>query len=146
MGNRFFTVLRISALALLVVWLVACAVAWWVLGSYSACGVGARLSGFFSWGIMCGSGLLVLAAPLVTRKDHVRWASPMRLRRLFPLLGWMFTLVYLLFDLPTAGGHGDILAVGGYGMFGFLCVGLLVLALLGRCVEKTIRSLFPPKN
>lgn len=146
MGNRFFTAIRVAALTLLVVWLVACAVAWWLMGSYTVCGIGSRVAGFFSWGVLCGCGLLVLAAPLVTRKDHVRWAGPMRMRRLLPLLGWMAALIYCLFDLPGAGGDGDILATAGFMMFGCLCAGVLALALLGRFLEKMRRTIFPPKN
>lgn len=128
MGNRFYSIVRLAAMGLLIVWVLVCAVAWLRAG---------QPLGFFSWGLLCGSGLLLLGTPLVTRGNRQRWASPMSLRRLLSLLGWMSVLTFFLFDLPVGrGSDSELLAVLGFVWFGLMVLGTVVLALLGSGLQR----------
>lgn len=124
MWNLLSCGLRLMGLGLLCVWIVSCAVAWLDAG---------LLIGFFSWGVLCGSGVLLLAVPPVCGGRRLSWTFPMSLQRMFPLLGWMSVLVMLLYDLPVGkGSDGEILAVGGILWFGVMVVGAMLLAWLGK--------------
>ena len=66
---------------------------WWFCGSYAVCGVGARVVGFFAWGILFTMGLVALAAPpAVVKSEHLRWAAPMCIRCILPLFGYVIGL------------------------------------------------------
>jgi len=139
MKYRMMTLLRFFGMLVAALWFIACMVDWWFCGSYAVCGVGARVVGFFAWGILFTMGLVALAAPpAVVKSEHLRWAAPMRMRRLLPLFGWVIGLFVPAGDIPLSTPHGDMLAWLGFFWFGAFCLGVLVLALLGRVPEKLV--------
>lgn len=106
-------VLRGACLAVVLLWLVVCVWAWWCCGSYTDCGVGVRLLGFLTWGVLMCVIPVVCSLPPVDNAGKMRWAAPWRLHVCMPVLLQCAFLLYWAGDAPAACAEGDILAAAG---------------------------------
>lgn len=107
-------------------WISLSGWSWFVVGSYSTCGVGIRLVGFATWGLVPMLLPAIMVAPPIEKDWQRQWRAKLSWSCIIPtlalatlLLGWM--------DMPRACVEGDILAYGGLLFDCYVIAGMMIL-------------------
>lgn len=108
---------------------------WFVVGSYSTCGVGIRLVGFATWSLVPMLVPAIMVAPPIEKDGQRHWQAKLSWSCIIPtlalatlLLGWM--------DMPRACVEGDILAYGGLLFDCYVIAGMMILCFVVYHAEK----------
>ena len=136
-----YAVIRVLCFLFVGMWLSMNVWAWWLTGSYAECGVGIRLLGFFSWGILLSVLPLVLSCPQVSASGAWQWRDRISLPCMAALLVQSVLLLIWGADCPGARycrSDVEILAASGIPIAAAVNIGGLVLIgvlhLIGRYV------------
>lgn len=136
MKRHLFHSLRLLSMLTSGAWLLVCLWSWWVVGSYTQCGIGVRLCGFVIWGILLGLVPLILALPPQKSTGGTIWGEAMPAPLIVVLLGWNTQLLCLLTDPPGACADGGILVLGGLLWNFYAWGGAILLAALIHLLQK----------
>lgn len=129
-------VLRCLCQAAALLWMGVCTWAWWCRGSYADCGVGVRLLGFLTWGVLLCVIPVVCSLPPVDKDGKMRWAAPWRTCVCLPVLFQCAFLLYWAGDAPAACAEGDILAAAGIPAALLMNAAVLLMMVLLRAFGK----------
>lgn len=129
-------VLRCLCLAAALLWLGVCVWAWWCRGSYADCGVGVRLLGFLTWGVLLCVIPVVCSLPPVDKAGKMRWSALWRSYVCLPVLLQCAFLLCWAGAPPAACAEGDILAAAGIPAALLVNAAVLLLMVLLRAFGK----------
>lgn len=139
MAAIFYRILRISCMGLTAAWILASLWCWWVPCSYASCGVGTRLFGFLTCGILPSLLPIILSLPSSDKELNLRWDASIPLPVNIFLLGWLGWLCGFITHPPGACSDGAILALSGLLLFFYQIVGIALLSLLYAGLKRLLR-------
>lgn len=139
MAAIFCRILRIACMGLTTAWVLASLWCWWVPCSFASCGVGTRLFGFLTCGILPSLLPIILSLPSSDKEPNLRWGASMPLPVNIFLLGWLGWLCCFITDPPGACSYGAILALSGLLLFFYQIVGIALLFLLYAGLRRLLR-------
>lgn len=139
MAAIFYRLLRISCMGLTAAWILASLWCWWVPCSYASCGVGTRLFGFLTCGILPSLLPIILSLPSSDKEPNLRWDASMPLPVNIFLMGWLGWLCCFITDPPGACSDGAILALGGLFLLLYQIIGMALLTMLSAGLLRLLR-------
>lgn len=139
--SRFFLTVRLASILTAVLWMMVCIWNWWFIGSYTTCGIGIRLMGFFLWCIPLSMVPLLFASPFGQADNNGRtWGRDIPTPIAAVLCAWIFLLGWLATDSPGACDDGDILALAGLPWCIAIYIGACVLAVLTHLLQQLLKK------